>query len=498
VQLRAVVRDSASLCSKLLRNKDFQFVRRACLWGCVPVALAATAGSAGQQTGGRPPELAVTQLQGPKPTGTAPAPGGTRAPIAGVSPLPVTRLDDRQPEANLDGARRITLSVSRPMPIGDLLLLLVNGTPFSLVSADDVTGTFTGDLKELTMRQALEAVLFPRGFDYDVQGTLLRVFPRRTSTRLFTINYLNVRRTLERSVTNPAAVGSSNAPATQLTTVSSSDFYDDVQHGVQSLLSASGRVHIDRTAGLVHVTDFPERLDQVGVYLETMQLRATRQVRLDAQLLSVALWPGGGASIDWATPALKKAAVVRATSGNGPVGLSVTNLDALTKALAEQGTVTTIASPHIVAMNNEPAVVRVGKELAYFDSRETSTEHGEKRAVSAATVLDGLTLTLVAQVSADDFVQLHVSPAYAAQSGESRARDGTTVPVLAVNQADTVMRVRDGETIVFAGFLSAAENATPRSGFARLFGAGSRTTVRSELVILLTPRIVKAATLSSN
>src|SRR6185436_10660653 len=160
---------------------------------------------------------------------------------------------------------------------------------------DDITGTFTGDLKELTMRQALEAVLFPRGFDYDVQGTLLRTFPRRTSTRLFTINYLNVRRTLERSVTNVAAVGSSNAPATQLTTVSSTDFYDDVRQGVQSLLSPSGRVHIDRSAGLVHVTDFPERLDQVGVYLETIQLRATRQVRLDAQLLSVALWPGGAA-----------------------------------------------------------------------------------------------------------------------------------------------------------------------------------------------------------
>ena len=53
-----------------------------------------------------------------------------------------------------------SLSVSRPMPIGDLLLLLVNGTPFSLVDRQGGSGTFTGDLKDLTMRQALEAVLF--------------------------------------------------------------------------------------------------------------------------------------------------------------------------------------------------------------------------------------------------------------------------------------------------------------------------------------------------
>jgi len=176
----------------------------------------------------------------------------------------------------------------------------------------------------------------------------------------------------------------------------------------------------------------------------------------------------------------------------------VTNVDALVKALAEQGVVTEVATPHLVAMNNEPAVVRVGKELVYFDSAETSTSRGTRRNVSPATVLDGLTLTVLAQVSADDYVQLHVSPAYATQSGEARVGDRISAPVLAVNDADTLMRVRDGETIVLAGFLRATETSTPRSGFARLFGGASPTTVRSELVILLTPRILKAAAAPPN
>ena len=382
------------------------------------------------------------------------------------------------------------------MPIADLLLLLVNGTPFSLVTDNDIGGTFTGDLKELTMRQALEAVLFPRGLDYDVEGALLRVFPRRTLTRLFTINYPNLRRTLERGVTSAAAVGASTVPTTRLSTISSSDFYDDIGQGVQALLSPSGRVHIDRTAGLVQVTDFAERLDQVGIYLEAVQLRAARQVRIDAQVLSVDLLRGSASSIDWTTAAIRNASAVRSSSGYGPLGLSVTNVDALVKALAEQGVVTQVAAPHLVAMNNEPAVVRVGKELVYFDSAETSTSRGTRRNVSPAAVLDGLTLTVLAQVSADDYVQLHVSPAYATQSGEVRVGDGISVPVLAVNDADTLMRVRDGETIVLAGFLRATETSTPRSGFARLFGGTSPTTVRSELVVLLTPRILKAAAAS--
>jgi len=410
--------------------------------------------------------------------------------------MPVTQLDDRQAVTNLDGPRRITLSVSRPMPIGDLLLLLVNGTPFSLVTDNEVGGTFTGDLKELTMRQALEAVLFPRGLDYDVQQTLVRVFPRRTSTRLFTVNYLNIRRTLEGGVVGGAAVGASNV-ATRLAAGSAADFYKDIESGVQSLLSPSGRVHVDRTAGLVQVTDFAERLDQVGVYLEAVQVRAARQVRIDAHVLSIDLWPGGAGSIDWATPAIRTATSVR-SSGDAPVALSVTNVDALTKALAEQGVVTTVAVPHMVVMNNEPAVVRVGKELVYLDAAETSTARGPRREVSPATVLDGLTLSVLAQVSADDLVQIHVSPAYTVQRGGVKAADGIIVPVLSVNQADTMMRVRDGETIVLAGFLDATEKSAPRSGLARLFGGESRTTVRSEIVILLRPRILKSVTATPN
>ncbi|MFL6280888.1 MAG: hypothetical protein ACJ731_12305 [Vicinamibacterales bacterium] len=463
-------------------------VRRAWRRRWVVVAITASVGSAWAQTTGRPPDLAATRLQGTKPVSPSPAADVTPAPTPVMSPLVVTHLDDRQAAVSLDGPRRITLSVSRPMPIGDLLLLLVNGTPLSLVTDDDVRGAFTGDLKDLTMRQALEAVLFPRGLDYDMQGTLVRVFPRRTSTRLFTINYLNVHRTLERGVAGMSSVGSPNAR--DLSTISSADFYDDIDKGVQSLLSPSGRVHTDRIAGLVHVTDFAERLDQVGVYLEAVQLRAGRQVRIDAQVLSIALWPGASTAIDWTTPAIRSAAGVPSAPGSGAIGLSVTNVDALTKALAEQGVVTKLVSPHIVAMNNEPAVVRAGRELVYFDAVETAAARGHNRTLTPATVLDGLTLTILAQVSADNFVQLHVSPTYATQSGESKAHD-LTVPVLTVNQVDTLMRVRDGETIVLAGFLSAVEKSEPRGGLARLFGGESRTTVRSELVVLLTPRIVK-------
>ena len=460
------------------------------LWGWLAMVASATP-AWGQTPAARPADLYVTKLQGTQTAGAAAEAAPARP--DGVSPLLLTELDDRQRGADLDGPRRVSLNVARPMPLGELLLLLVNGTPLSLVTDNGVTGTFVGDLKDLTMRQALEAVLFPRGLDYDVQGTLVRVFPRRPVTRLFTVNSVNVRRTLQRNARTPSSIGSASEVSTQLSSVTSTDLFDEIDKGIRSLLSPSGSMHVDRAAALVEVTDFAERLDQVGVYVEAVELRASRQVRIDAQVYSIALAPGSAGSIDWTAPAIRSGAVSRPSAGNGPAGLTVTNIEALTKALGEQGVVTRLAAPQIVAMNNEPAMMRVGRELVYFDSAAPPAGKREKLTMSPATVLEGLTLTVVAQIAAEHVVQLHVSPAFSSQSGQSKGVDGTMVPLLNVTEADTLMRVRDGETIVLAGFVSSSERVRPPTGIARFFGTESHTMVTSELVILLTPTILRSA-----
>jgi len=128
-----------------------------------------------------------------------------------------------------------------------------------------------------------------------------------------------------------------------------------------------------------------------------------------------------------------------------------------------------LSSPRITAMNNEPAVMRVGDLTPSAES--SSARHGE------------LTLTVVAQISADRVVQMHVSPSYASRSGASSS--GT----VGVAEADTLVRVQDGETVVLSGFVSERQQAGPSSATVNQ----AAQTTRSELVILLTPTIVRFA-----
>ncbi len=444
-----------------------------------------------QTTPARPPDLPVTRLEG---AGT-----GERAGIAQQTPvqrpgelstLPITQLDDRA--ADLDGPRRISITISRPLPLRDLLELLLTGTPLSFVFEEGVDGIFSGALTNLTMRQALEAVLFPRGLDYDVQGSLVRVFPRKAATRLFDVNYLNLRRTWQRTVRSAISLSTPHAQSAELSTSIESDLFDELGKGVQSLLSDTGRMHVDRSAGLIQVTDFADRLDQVGVYVEAVQLRATRQVRIEARVFQIALSDAAAISIDWKAVAARSGAMVRGGAGRA-VGMRITDFDALKKALAEQGTVRMIAAPHVVAMNNEPAVMRAGTQGVYFTTASQLDPTGRsERTSTPVAILEGLTLTVTAQIASDGIVQLSVAPTYTEKTGQSKSPAGDIFPVLQVSEADTLVRVQDGDTIVVSGFLQDRQTAKPTSGLAGFFGAQARETVISELVILLTPTVVNA------
>jgi type II secretory pathway component GspD/PulD (secretin) len=115
------------------------------------------------------------------------------------------------------------------------------------------------------------------------------------------------------------------------------------------------------------------------------------------------------------------------------------------------------------------------------------------RTPAPATVLEGLTLMVTAQIAGDGVVQLSVAPTYAEKTGEAKSAGGELYPLLRVSQADTLMRVQDGDTVVISGFLLDRFMTKPRSGLASYFGSQSRQTARSELVILLTPAVVTPA-----
>ena len=76
----------------------------------------------------------------------------------------------------------------------------MRGTNLSIVPDPSITGTFIGELKNVTVRQALDLILPPLGLDYRVDGAFVRVFAREPETRIFDVNYVATERTATSTV----------------------------------------------------------------------------------------------------------------------------------------------------------------------------------------------------------------------------------------------------------------------------------------------------------
>jgi len=346
--------------------------------------------------------------------------------------LPLTQLDDRALAADLDN-RAFTLTFAQPVPIKDLLLLLVRGTSLSVIPDPAIGGSFIGELKTVTVRQALSLILPPLGLDYGLDGGFIRVFKRQPETRLFDINYIATQRNAD-AVVGTTGI-SRDAPFARVASATSTDLFADLTKGVQTLLSEHAVFNVDRKAGLLQVTDFPERLDRIGVYLDAVHDRVHREVQIDARVVEVELTDETATTLDWT--ALSQAR----------------DLTKVMAALSAQGKVTILASPRLLALNNEPAIVKT----------------------------DSFTLSVTPQIATDAVIMLSLSP---------------ILSTPALNASDTLARVGDGQTIVISGLsrereIKERKNAGIKGGW---FGRATVVTKkRVELVILLTPKILTPA-----
>ena len=359
--------------------------------------------------------------------------------------LPLTQLDDRAASPELDD-RIFSVSFAQAQPIQDALLLVMRGTNLSVAPAPGVTGIFTGELKNVTVRQALDIMLPPLGLTYSVDGAVVRVFRRALDTRIFDLNYASLERV------GATTVRGGDASTASVTTATKGDIFVELTAGVRALLSEQATFNIDRKAGLLQVTDTTERLDRISTYLDAVQDRVHRQAQIDVRVVEVVLNDEKAHGVDWTVLATPMSEPPGAPPVMRPTltGMRVTNVARLLALLEAQGIVTTLSKPRLIAMNNEPALLKT----------------------------DAMTLAVTPQISSDSSLTLAVSP---------------MLKLPAAGESDLLVRVADGETLVVTGFGFDRETRERKA-----VGAGGgwfgRSTVvtrrRVELIILLTPRII--------
>ncbi|HZX30460.1 MAG TPA: secretin N-terminal domain-containing protein [Rhodocyclaceae bacterium] len=209
----------------------------------------------------------------------------------------------------------------------------------------------------------------------------------------------------------------------------------------------------------------------------------------------------GGAVVETTTPGTTVAnGVVDLKHGRGGLVSFVANPAILLNINAQDTLANVLANPRIRVKNREKAKIHIGDRVPVLTSTATATGFVSQ----SITYLDvGVKLDVEPNIGLEDDVTMKVGLEVSSIAREITSTTGTVAYQVGTRSAGTVLRLRDGETQVLAGLIQDEDRRSaskiPGLGdfpvLGRLFSSNTDNTAKTEIVLLITPHIVRSLTL---
>ena len=179
--------------------------------------------------------------------------------------------------------------------------------------------------------------------------------------------------------------------------------------------------------------------------------------------------------------------------------LTVSGLSATLNLKLQDTDANLLASPRIRARNKEKARILIGDRVPIITNTVTPVTTGSVVTGSVQYQDVGLKLEFEPQVYSDKEVGIRINLEVSTIVKEISGPNGSLAYQIGTRNAQTVLRLRDGETQVLGGLISAEDRNTaakvPGLGHlpvvGKLFGNNNGTNVKTEIVLSITPRIIR-------
>jgi general secretion pathway protein D len=177
------------------------------------------------------------------------------------------------------------------------------------------------------------------------------------------------------------------------------------------------------------------------------------------------------------------------------------NFAIVLNAMAGKNKLKVLSSPHLMTADNHEAHILVGNEVPIITTQSNAsdvTTAGTSNILQNIQYRDtGVILTVLPQVNSEGLVNLQIRQEVSQIA--SATTGGISSPTFSTRESETTVVVQSGETIVIGGIIDDAVDRT-RTGVpylmdipvvGRAFRVDSDRVRRTELVVLLTPHVVR-------
>lgn len=403
-----------------------------------------------------------------------------------------------------------------------VLQIIADFTGFNLVASDSVQGNITLRLKNVPWDQALDIVLKSQGLAKQLVGNVMMIGPADQIANRQKIELEANRQVEEFAPLRTEFIQVRYAKATDLLALVASE---------ETLLTDRGTASVDSRTNTLIVQDTASSIESLRRAIKILDI-PVRQVLIEARIVVATTnvgenlgirWGGGygvvnnnnlvlaGGNLD--TVSRFNNNILAAQRGEVPEDIDLDQasivdfavadpaaasiafgvntgdylLDLELSALESDGMAEIISQPRVITADGQTAAIKAGTELPYLQASSS----GATTVVFKEAVLK---LEVTPQITPDDRILMDL---WINKDAIGEIFNG--IPSIDTNNVKTQVLVNNGETIVLGGVFQSEEvtqiDKTPFFGdlpvIGRLFRRTTHTEDKSELLIFITPRLVK-------
>ncbi len=413
-----------------------------------------------------------------------------------------------------------------------VLQLIAEFTKFNIVTSDTVQGALTLRLNDVPWDQALDIILKSKGLGMRRSNNVIMVAPTEEIAKREKAEL-----EAEKTVVDLAPL---HSELMQINYAKASDIASLLKAKENSLLSARGNVSVDERTNTLLIQDTTDKLNEVRQLVSTLDV-PVRQVQIESRIviakdtfaknIGVSFGATGiqqhGKNVSAvsgslsATDTMINSAVGNMAAGttSGTIALPSSSnrlnvslpgsppsggttpsiafallgsrylLDLELSALQTESRAETIANPRVITSDQKEATIEQGDEIPY-----QQTAGGTSGGTAVAFKKAALTLRVKPQITPDDRILLTIN-----LNDDAPGASTGGVPSISTKKISTEVLVNNGETLVLGGiYTQDKSHQVSRVPFlsdlpllGNLFRDNSDSDTKSELLIFMTPRIIK-------
>lgn len=442
-----------------------------------------------------------------------------------------------------------------------VLFALARDSALELDIVGDLAGNVTLNAVNLTLDRILEKIARQVAIQYTVTAQSLLVVADTPRIRTYQVDYPNISRSTQSKVELATQVGSikpsldsgqgsAAGNGSQMTIENRSDnqFWTTLIGNIIGIIGDNGSIaaegaggetqnsntnlFVNRESGIIAVRATSKQHRFIQQFIDEVVGSSKRQVLIEATVVEVTLSDTFESGIDWrilnnnADAAFEYAQILSGTPSAADAiapetgllsyrnsGSSVGDVSATLKILRQFGDVQVLSSPKIIALNNQPAVLKVVDNRVYFtfEVDRQQTEDGDSHTVVESTVHSvpiGLVMNVTPFINSFDEVILNVRPTISrilnfaedpspALAGQDQVKN--LIPEIQVREMESVLRVQSGDVAIIGGLMQNKvdnrKSGVPGIGdlpfLGKIFSRDSKKLEKTELLVFLRPTVMK-------